>query len=42
MQEPRRIVTPSLTSRKLWRAWRGPVYSLVLTSNWVSGGGGDG
>ena len=33
MQEPRRIATPSPTSRKLWRAWRGPLYSQVLTSS---------
>ena len=28
---------PLLTSRKPWRAWRGPIYSSVLTSNGVSG-----
>ena len=37
MQEPTRTVTPSLTSRKCLKVWRGPVYSLALTSSWVSG-----
>ena len=31
MREPRKTVTPSPTSEKCWKVWRGPVYSLALT-----------
>ena len=34
---PRKTATPSPTSKKHWRAWRGPAYSLALTLSWVSG-----